>query len=66
MHAHGEAQFIFAALRHHAPHVITLQSLYKDQTLPESTKPPLKYRFAYLCLRRWERSYLPRIGTCSR
>ena len=61
VHAHGEPQFIFAALRYGGPHVITLQSLYKDQTLPAATRPPLKYRFAYWCLRRWERSYLPEI-----
>jgi glycosyltransferase involved in cell wall biosynthesis len=61
VHAHGEPQFIFAALRYRAPHVITLQSLFKDQTLPKGTKPPLKYRFAYWCLRRWEQSYLPQI-----
>jgi len=61
VHAHGEAPFIFAALRHTAPHVITLQSLFKDQTRPPGGKPPMSYRVAYHCMRSWERKYIPRI-----
>ncbi len=61
VHAHGEPSFIFAALRYDAPHIITLQSLFREQTRPPGAKPPLRYRFAYWRLRSWERQYIPRI-----
>jgi glycosyltransferase involved in cell wall biosynthesis len=61
VHAHGEPPFIQAALDHSAPHVVTLQGLFAQQTRAHTRAAPLAYRFAYAMLRRWEAGYLPRI-----
>jgi len=61
VHAHGEPPFIQAALDHVAPHVVTLQGLFAQQTRAHGPAAPLSYRFAYAMLRRWEAGYLPRI-----
>ena len=61
VHAHGEAPYILAALRSDRPHVITLQSIFREQTQPPGVDPPLRYRVAYWRMRSWERQYLPAI-----
>ncbi len=61
VHAHGEAPFIFAAIESGRPHVVTLHSIFAQQTRPAGVVPPIRFRVAYSLMRSWERAYLPRI-----
>ena len=61
VHGHGEAPFIRAALDHAGPSIITLHSIFAEQTRAHGKRAPTRYRIAYALMRRWEAGYIPRI-----